>query len=434
MPKCKHYEVCGLDVARSLMDEYQAEDSCILHSKNPRKLQNNKYYEEFAEALKKYRKERSQYAENFAFMVFPGEADFHGVIFDKEVSFDQATFLQKANFYGATFAKKAFFGKATFMGETNFEGVTFTEGVEFSYTQFTGRVNFFMAKFAKEASFSRATFAQGADFTWVTFAEGVGFSGASFLGKTLFTHRKSEIFHDLLASLQRPPDPIFSKVEVDFREVNIDPPDAVTFREADLRKCLFLDTDLRKACMTGVEWPQIGHRVGVYDECYALESGENPPWPRIEQLYRQLKQNYEDQRDYERAGDFHYGEKEMRRKNPETSWGLWLLLVLYWLFSGYGERVLRPILWTLGLSVVCAVAYAYLGDLSLKEATPGHPTLGKSPTWGEIAIYSFQATAFFRPQNFVLSAWAKVIYTLQSLLGPLLLGLFALAVRQKLKR
>jgi len=432
MSKCKYHHICGLDVALNLMDEYQAEDSCILHSKNSRKLQNNKDYEEFAEALKRHRKERSQYAENFAFMFFPREADFHRNIFDKEVSFDQATFLQGANFYGARFIKKAFFGKVTFMGKTSFEGVTFAHDVNFSETRFTERTNFFMATFAKEASFSRAVFERGADFSWVTFAEGVGFSGATFLGKTLFTHKKSEVFDDYLAALQHLPGPIFSKVEADFREVNIEPPDAVTFRDADLRKCRFLDTDMRKVRLTGVQWPQIGRRLGVYDEIYASESEDAPPWERLEQLYRQLKQNYEDQHDYERAGDFHYGEKEMRRKKPETPWGLRLLLVFYWLFSGYGERMLRPILWTLGLSVVCAVAY--LCDPSLKEAIPGNLTSGKNPTWGEVAIYSFQVTAFFRPQDFGLSAWAKVIYTLQSLLGPLLLGLFALAVRQKLKR
>lgn len=263
----------------------------------------------------------------------------------------------------------------------------------------------------------RATFNEGADFSGTTFgSNGAVFYLAKFLGEMFFAgDQKAD--GEIVS--------IFSEVAVHFTEIAILPPGKITFRRADLEKCRFLGTDLRKVQMTGVKWPQIGRRVGVYDEIHALEGkekeGKSPPWPEIEQLYRQLKQNYEDQRDYERAGDFHYGEKEMRRKNPETSWSLWLLLVFYWLFSGYGERVLRPILWTLGLFVVCAVAYESL-------------TLGKSPTWGEAAIYSFQVTAFFRPQDFVLPAWAKVIYTLQSLLGPLLLGLFALAVRQKLKR
>ena len=35
----------------------------------------------------------------------------------------------------------------------------------------------------------------------------------------------------------------------------------------------------------------------------------------------------------------------MRRQNPETGWGLRFFLWLYWLFSGYGERYRRPLLW-----------------------------------------------------------------------------------------
>jgi len=35
---------------------------------------------------------------------------------------------------------------------------------------------------------------------------------------------------------------------------------------------------------------------------------------QVEILYRQLKVNFEEQRDYARAGEFHYGEMEMQRK------------------------------------------------------------------------------------------------------------------------
>jgi hypothetical protein len=55
-------------------------------------------------------------------------------------------------------------------------------------------------------------------------------------------------------------------------------------------------------------------------------------------------------------------------------------------------------------------------------------------SWREAVIYSFQVMTFFRPSTFLISGWAHATYTLQSLLGPLLFGLFALAVRQKLKR
>jgi len=47
--------------------------------------------------------------------------------------------------------------------------------------------------------------------------------------------------------------------------------------------------------------------------------------------------------------------------------------------------------------------------------------------------YSLRVMTLLRPDDLVPVRVAKVVYTLQSLLGPLFLGLFALAVRQRLK-
>ncbi|MCH8209513.1 MAG: hypothetical protein IIA62_10750, partial [Nitrospinae bacterium] len=40
---------------------------------------------------------------------------------------------------------------------------------------------------------------------------------------------------------------------------------------------------------------------------------DNIYFSQVEILYRQLKTNFENQGDYARAGDFHYGELEMKR-------------------------------------------------------------------------------------------------------------------------
>jgi hypothetical protein len=100
-------------------------------------------------------------------------------------------------------------------------------------------------------------------------------------------------------------------------------------------------------------WPKRGKRFQVYDEILPLATNESGRWDHIERLYRELKQNHEDRRDYERAGDFHYGEKEMRRKNPDTPFLLKCLLTLYGAVSGYGERYIRPLVWAFVLLAVC---------------------------------------------------------------------------------
>jgi hypothetical protein len=211
---------------------------------------------------------------------------------------------------------------------------------------------------------------------------------------------------------------IFSEAqEVNFTDVALETANII-FRHAHFQKCLFLNTDLSKVHLVDVTWPQKGR---FYDEILSLESGEKLPCGQLETLYRQLKRNYEEQRDYERAGNFHYGEKEMRLRNLDTSW--WhrhLLLWPYWLIGGYGERIWRPLVWAVFVLVAGAFVYLFCG---------------LTPTLVESLEYSFRVMTLQKPQDFVLSgSLIKCIYTLQGLIGPLLLGLTALAVRQRLKR
>jgi hypothetical protein len=160
--------------------------------------------------------------------------------------------------------------------------------------------------------------------------------------------------------------------------------------------------------------------------------GSMRPWSQLERPYRELKQNYEDRRDYERAGDFHYGEKEMRRQNPDTAWGLRLFLTLYWLFSGYGERYLRPLLWTGLLFVGSTFGYMWWGLHPKASGSSLAWTNGWN--WLQAAYYSFRVMTFLKPDDWVPAGYTHVINTFQTLLSPLFLGLFALALRQRLKR
>lgn len=475
MPKCQHYKFCGLH------DEADHEAGlCILHSQNPNKAQRV-----FAEALTEHSKQRG---DDFTSMIFPGEddffqakfstkaifhkatfaksADFTDAEFVENVDFVETTFCKKAYFNGATFYKKAVFLKAMFTEEVDFRGARFTKEASFlwmtfpQFVSFTGarfsasttfagtefsqeahfdkatfakRVDFAKTRFSQEADFGEATFAQEANFAGAWFSSGADFRKTRFAGTKVSFH--SSRFHGTTLFTSRQDEnqavPIFRGVqEVDFTGVVIDPPNAVTFTEADLTRCRLLDTDLHKIQMIGVEWPQIRRwlwrRPCVYDE--KLLQKEAHPWSRVERLYRQLKQNLEDQRDYERAGHFHYGEKEIRRRDPDTSWKLWVLLWLYRLVSGYGERLIPPILSASVLLIGSTCLYLVLG------LQPAKNNLAPVLAWADALVYSLQVMTFFKPQDYVLSGLAKAVYTFESLLGPLVLGLFALAVRQRLKR
>jgi uncharacterized protein YjbI with pentapeptide repeats len=478
--KCALYSICGLDASNG--------EHCILHAKNPDKAK-----QDFDTAFQVHLEKGSANFSNFVFptqnnsilsnRVFPnganfkesefynyahfnettfeGDADFTSARFHKAVWFNRAKF-QKAAIFAATkfhivesskeplkgedvlYLPETSFHKSEFYGEVNFTESEFGKA-NFSEAKFeTERADFFGAKFHGESKFERTIFRHGADFRGAKFVNGARFRQSEFWGRTVFApYWLQEAFRELM----------FANVEMDFTDVTIDPLNAITFRNADLTKCRFLDTDVRQIEFTGITWPKedtrdakmwihrlrkakrklmMGSRLMVYDEIEPKYYAQALSLPRIERLYRQLKQNYEERHDYERAGDFHYGEKQVRRKSSETGFLLKLFLGIYWLLSGYGERYLRPLIWAAILLIVSTFLYLKLGISP--EGSPTPLNIGKAGDCFRAIDYSFRVMTLLKPEHFQLSDGAQWVNTFQTILGPILFGLFALALRQRLKR
>lgn len=480
MPKCKYHEVCGLDAL-----EYE-EKLCILHSRIP-----DKDNDVFKKAFEAHRNKKQC---DFSWVFFPENADFSGITFAKEANFCHTEFFKEANFGNTIFEETANFSSATFTNGANFSSATFTkdanfssvefsgeESVKFNQVRFTGfanfvgawfftkdRVDFLKTAFTKRASFNSAmfgnavyfyhtmfseevnfelsqffgkvrfkgaTFTNGGNFLGAAFSREVDFSETVFQGRTLFAPKQEEN-----KTLR-----MFSASAIDFRRVIVEPLDVLTIRDADLKKCFLEGTDLRKVEITNADWPEIiwpkkmpkgfgwlrTKRIGVYDEA-SLPKGETRSLPHIERVYRELKQNYEDRRDFDRAGDFHYGEKQMRRKNPEIPLGRRFLLWLYWFVSGYGERCLRPVVWATVLLFTSALGY-YRWGLQPKGSSSRLICSGFRDS-AEYLFYSFRVMTFLKPEDLVPLGYARYVNAFESLVGPLLIGFFALALRQRLKR
>ena len=302
---------------------------------------------------------------NFNSATFYKWVNFNGASFGAEASFNGATFGAEVNFNVARFDAAARFAAAKFNGIASFTGTTFSARVDFMLATFCGVAHLVTAKFNGIANFNSVTFSGVANFSRAKFPERADFRWATFSGRTHFAGPEGS---DRTGY-------IFAGAEVDFRQVVINSTDAVAFEQADMTKCQFQGTDLRKVRLVGIEWPRKGRRTVVYDDIAPVvpADGNARPWSQIERLYRELKQNYEDRRDYERGGDFHYGEKEMRRQNPDTAWGLRLVLTLYWLFSGSGERFGPPLLWAGFLFVGSTIGYMWGGlrPIQPSSSNPG---------------------------------------------------------------
>lgn len=147
--------------------------------------------------------------------------------------------------------------------------------------------------------------------------------------------------------------------------------------------------------------------------------------------YRALRKALEDRGDIPGAGDFYYGEMEMRRLSsngdagaPELDRGLGerLIVTLYWLTSGYGLRASR--------SFACLLAIVLIGGIPLYLfGFDGDQPLGRS------VLFSLEsAISVLRAPELDLAPAGEVTQVALRLLGPVFLGLALLALRGRVKR
>lgn len=156
-------------------------------------------------------------------------------------------------------------------------------------------------------------------------------------------------------------------------------------------------------------------------------------YSHVEALYRQFKKNLEEERDWEDAGEFHYGEMECKRRGltGKTEWRTFLrqnfgLLAWYRYFSGYGERPLRALCWFVFYILFFAGLY-YLLDARPKQQFLDHYL------WNLSIKASFLqriGDSGSEPAGFL----GKLLYLVQSALCPTLIALFVLALRRRLRR
>jgi len=319
--------------------------------------------------------------------------------------------------------KRIVFDDATFLGDVSFKGKVF-----------------------KDASFKGATFKGRSDFSGITFMGAIAFNSATF--------------EDVLIVDQESKNGILSMTEVDFRSVRFFNPEKVSFRKIDLSKFRFSETDLRKVEFVNVHWYKKSKKRGVdkiyrgvnkiYDEIIPDPYTKKFDYPLIAQVYKRLRANYEENLNYAEAGDFHIGEMECRRKSYKTWFGRNLFLTaLYKYVSHYGESYRRPLfLWIVPILLLFPILFMYSGIEGV--------TQGRSPY---LIDYDFDLTSFSLNKtvwekdylkSFVYSLsvfslvrdkqcrpidnWGHFWMVLESILSPVLIAFFLLALRRRFRR
>ena len=208
-------------------------------------------------------------------------------------------------------------------------------------------------------------------------------------------------------------------------ELNLELPSL--FEHVNLPRVRFEESDVSRIEFDRVTWASRWGRTAVYDELVWREKKEGPP-ESVERLYRQLKTNYEEKKDYKRVGDFHYGEMEMhrigspwRRRFP-LSW-----YNLYWALNGYGERPLRALTWFVVFLFACT-SFIWSQGLTVDNSSI-------SASFWQSFRFVLEKATFQRPTwGTPVSGWGELLASLSALFIPGQAALFFLALRNRLGR
>jgi hypothetical protein len=201
------------------------------------------------------------------------------------------------------------------------------------------------------------------------------------------------------------------------------------------------------------------------DNAEDAQSADSEVGPeRLAGLYRQLRKAQEDAKNEPGAADFYYGEMEMRRHAHSTPAAERAIVWLYWLISGYGLRATRSMTalvafgiivtaaltgWGLAATAPVTIAPQHLSgtitaplnkpariNATLHEIALGLPpatqrwTGERTRTALEVTFESFA----FRSTDQPLTDAGTWITIAARILGPVLLALTLLAVRNRVKR
>src|SRR6266540_859555 len=431
--------------------EYEGNRFCVLHYPGNEKAEDFKVVLErkldskdfdFCGIWFPYRanfaKARFSVNADFSDTDFKKAADFREAIFSENVRFIAANFKAAADFSDASFSKEVYFSDASFTAaakfaiasfnaDANFSKATFGADADFSKAIFSADANFNSASFSADADFSDVSFSAGADFSSAAFSAAANFSSASFGAAAKFNHTSfsdaanfiettfKDYFYFTGSSSRRS---FGDQQRLNFQFAHFEKPDRVSFRTLDLKPHWFVHVDSRKFEFIDVEF-----RFVLNEELkYLNNANVIAPHRLLAIACRQLAANAEENHRYKQAADFRYASMDAERlewlQDPKKR-KFQFLHWLYWIASGYGERV--------GLAFGVLAVLWLLFAFSYTKVGFEHKTNNPSNDQQSIAPQEDVA-----PKPVTITTQTLVIS--ETILSPLQAALLALAIRRRFMR
>jgi uncharacterized protein YjbI with pentapeptide repeats len=422
---------------------------------------------------------------------FGSPISFAGSLFMEDIYFGSSKFAKHVDFRRAVFLDDGTFNSATFLEDVNFSDAVIGRA-SFANARFAKRALFMRAKFLKDADFSGADFVSSANFGDARFDRRSLFVGASFSGVATFraaTFGGSASFAGSPVNDEEPATEqlvtlkvaqesaqgakkVSGKIETpvshnalkrrSFRLANFE--NACFEEDADFSNRTFLastkfggavfnqlaqfhDSKLHQdTSFAGATFLTPQPKAGKGATAVDLEK-RNTHFEAYERAYRTLKLAMEGHRARREEARFFRKELEARRMRPSMkpkSGGVKEVTLLekgfshaYEATSGFGESLLAPIYWLIGLWAIFSLIYGMVAG-ELRFCSPLDSTCVISPA----VILAGERTWLPFVESPVLSGWwhsataehpfaASMVGIVHRILATILIFLLALAARRK---
>jgi uncharacterized protein YjbI with pentapeptide repeats len=172
-----------------------------------------------------------------------------------------------------------------------------------------------------------------------------------------------------------------------------------------------------------------------------LHGGGRPTFEECEATYRQLKLNFQESGDYQRAGEFYLREMECRRAQAwkNRDWGGCLLLSALYHLCGYGERPWKALRWALAVLVISSFPLGWMG-IMCGERVMAEPGIAL-PSWAGLKVFFWAFCLSLASlvggdlgQLRTVSPYGDCVLAVETAIGWLLLSIFMVALARKFSR
>lgn len=173
-------------------------------------------------------------------------------------------------------------------------------------------------------------------------------------------------------------------------------PESVIMRNCDCSKMRFLNCDISEVKFSSCNW-NLSDRIITLNE-NEFNKEEIVDIQKLENLYRQLKRNFENDKDWEMAGKAYVSEMKFRqlRLKLEKNYFSFFIYWFYDFFGGYTQNYTKPIIWFVAFTFLIFPQYYFLyenhnglRDVYIKSIAASSPWLQTTlnyENWGILAI------------------------------------------------